>query len=757
MKRIFWFIVCVLLASAYIYPIFQGLILLPLDLLVTNSSPWRLAGTILLKNPYMQDSVIQMFPWRHLTFTSLTSGILPLWNPYQLMGMPFMASMKSLVFYPANLLFLLGEATSWNALLWLQLFLSLWFTYLLVASFGVKRLFAIFAAIAFAFNSLMMSVLEFGSEGHVLLWLPILLYFVKRRWFIGIIFAISFSILAGHLQYTAYVIAVTLVFALYEKTLRKVLLPVGIGMTIAAVQLLPGIEMFGYSYRGLVDNYPIFANGLLKPYHLLRLLSPDWFGNPVTLDLRGGYIESSGYFGIIPLFFALYAGIYARKNSYVTFFSIIATVALLLSFDGIGQILYFLRIPVITSGFGGRIFSMFLFSGAVLSGFGLQAFMRSRQERTKLRALLYFLLLAAICFAVGGAALANIKIQIVALVGFGVAAFLFIRYGNKFRYGYIAFVSVVLILTFGDLFRMGYRFLTFSNEKFLYPDLSVTKFIRTDTEKSLGRTYGLTEPEIDTALGIYGTETYNPLFPLRTAKLLQALEGKSGGKLADNKYYLTRNPRMKYVLDFLGVSIVAIPKGTNPAITYWNTGAFEKDITKIYEGDGTDVYRNLTAFPRFSLYWDIRDGVSDAESLQLIENQAVDFRKTLLIQEQLPERFVAGTGSAVLVSSGLNELTFEVQTDTPAVLYVSDTNFPGWHASVNGKSTPILHANYNFRAVVAPPGKSVVRFWYMPRSVIIGAVVSATGLLLAAAFIVVDRIQGGHKKRNGTDGKTGFK
>ena len=90
-------VICAILASIFIYPIFSGLILLPLDLLVSNSGPWHMAGTILLKNPFMSDSIIQMFPWKHLTFMSLTSGVIPLWNPYQFLGMPFMAAMKPLV------------------------------------------------------------------------------------------------------------------------------------------------------------------------------------------------------------------------------------------------------------------------------------------------------------------------------------------------------------------------------------------------------------------------------------------------------------------------------------------------------------------------------------------------------------------------------------------------------------------------------------------------------------------------------------
>jgi hypothetical protein len=119
------------LTLVYLFPLLQGLILLPLDLLISNYLPWYNPGTILLKNPYMQDSVIQLFPWRHLAFQSLTQGIIPFWNPYQLLGSPFLANMKSMVFYPLNIFFLFGEITAWNMLLFSQLFLGMLFAYYL--------------------------------------------------------------------------------------------------------------------------------------------------------------------------------------------------------------------------------------------------------------------------------------------------------------------------------------------------------------------------------------------------------------------------------------------------------------------------------------------------------------------------------------------------------------------------------------------------------------------------------------------------
>lgn len=752
-------LILAILAGIYIYPIFTGLILLPLDLLVSHSNPWLYANTILLKNAYMQDSISQMFPWKHLTLTSLLSGIVPLWNPYQFMGIPFMAGMKSLVFYPSNIFFLLGEQNAWNIHLWLQLFLSMWFSYLFMQSLGVKKLVSLLSAIAFAFSSLMVGVLEFGSEGHVLLWLPLLLFFVKRynetkniTYIIGLSLSSAASLFAGQLQYFGYICFVVVAFSWFEarrmktswKTVIAALIGILLGLCIAAVQLIPGIELFYQSYRGIGGGYSTFTNGLLKPYSFLRLISPDWFGHPLTQDLRGGYIESSGYFGILPLFFALFS-LQFWKRPHIRFFACLGLFAALFSMDGFAQLFATLHIPIITSGYGGRLFSIVLFSGSVLAAFGLHEFINEKNNKKKLIAVGCFLVVVCLCIALGIVGnrwnapyrllISNVKMQAFVLGAFLCALIGYVLIFRKWRYASLAFCIVVVGLTYVDVFRMGYRFLTFSNPKFLYPEVPVVSFVRSYTESTLGRVYGITEPEIQSVFRVSSPETYNPLYPIRTARLMQALEDKSGRELPENKYYLAQNERMKYVMDFLGVSVLVPGKGKNAAIEYWHNAELQNDIKKIYEDEKSDVYENSTAYPRFGLFYSVKTGVSDEDALSMIREKREDFKKTVLIRESIAWNITEGTGSATLKQNSLNELTFHVETDKPAVLYLSDTYFPGWHVSIDGREMPMLHANYNFRGVIVPKGVTTVKFWYLPMSVIVGAIISILSLLVAIMFM----------------------
>src|SRR4028118_2353358 len=46
------------------------------------------------------DSLGQYYPWRFFAAQQLSQGLIPLWNPHQFSGTPFVANGQSAVFYP---------------------------------------------------------------------------------------------------------------------------------------------------------------------------------------------------------------------------------------------------------------------------------------------------------------------------------------------------------------------------------------------------------------------------------------------------------------------------------------------------------------------------------------------------------------------------------------------------------------------------------------------------------------------------------
>jgi hypothetical protein len=85
-----------------------------------------------------------------------------------------------------------------------------------------------------------------------------------------------------------------------------------------------------------------------------------------------------------------------------------------------------------------------------------------------------------------------------------------------------------------------------------------------------------------------------------------------------------------------------------------------------------------------------------------------------------------------IVRAMRNRMTIEAQSPRPGLLYLADTWFPGWTATVNGRKTPVLIANYAFRAVEIPAGRSVIEWTYWPSGLTACLTVSAISLMLCA-------------------------
>ena len=75
--------------------------------------------------------------------------------------------------------------------------------------------------------------------------------------------------------------------------------------------------------------------------------------------------------------------------------------------------------------------------------------------------------------------------------------------------------------------------------------------------------------------------------------------------------------------------------------------------------------------------------------------------------------------------------------DTGRALVVSDTYYPGWHATIDGQPVQIHRANFLFRAVCVPAGAHLVEFTFTPPGFRLGLAV--TLLSVAGAALILAR------------------
>src|SRR5262249_52790781 len=74
------------------------------------------------------------------------------------------------------------------------------------------------------------------------------------------------------------------------------------------------------------------------------------------------------------------------------------------------------------------------------------------------------------------------------------------------------------------------------------------------------------------------------------------------------------------------------------------------------------------------------------------------------------------------------------ESSGPALLVLMDSLSPGWEAWVDGSPARILAANYAFRGIPIPAGKSVVELRYRPPGLDRGLAVSGLAALIVAVI-----------------------
>jgi hypothetical protein len=95
-------------------------------------------------------------------------------------------------------------------------------------------------------------------------------------------------------------------------------------------------------------------------------------------------------------------------------------------------------------------------------------------------------------------------------------------------------------------------------------------------------------------------------------------------------------------------------------------------------------------------------------------------------------------GHVDIVSLKPGKWVMDVDAPAASFLVISQTNYPGWHVSVNDKPAHLYQTNYAFQGVAVPAGRSriVLEFW--PASLTLGAGITLFALVLAGALLVWD-------------------
>lgn len=123
---------------------------------------------------------------------------------------------------------------------------------------------------------------------------------------------------------------------------------------------------------------------------------------------------------------------------------------------------------------------------------------------------------------------------------------------------------------------------------------------------------------------------------------------------------------------------------------------------------------------------------SEAEAYQQLV-AAISTGSEAVVLEGAPV-LPASPGRVAGFERSAERVRIEAESDGEGVLVVNDTWLPGWTATIDGQPVPLLRADVLVRAVQWPAGRHVVEMRYAPREVGVGLVLSAVGALIVVAL-----------------------
>ncbi len=730
--------------------------------------------------------------------------VYPLWNPFVFLGMPSFASgaYNPLIYPPDWPLALLGKVVPLPDMTWLLLyyFIGALSMYLLAREWGARPEGALLAGAAFVFAPNLVAV---GAHGHGSqlvdsAYLPLMLWLAARWLRRGTVadlgwlaLAGGFQLLRGHVQICFYTWGAVGVYALIEwvRALRDPERRVGGTVRAAAIAAaaalafglagfynLPLHDYAQYSIRGGSDagggvGMPYATAWSMGLYELPSIVIAGWVGFGGATYWGGMPFTDypNAYLGIVAVLLAVPA-LFGRGGPRL-FAGVLAAGALLVAFGYHTPVYRFLydhlplfnkfRVPVM-------ILILLQIAAALALAWGWSDVLAAREDdarRARIdRALLVLgALVAVVCL--GGTLFAgawhdgyvryamahqpklpleaaNAAAQEVAgdlaragLLGLIALAAAWLVLRRRVSVTLASAVALAVLLV--DLWPVSGRVM---QPVIGDPPANVLDVGENDTVRWLEqvappseyRIFPIDEFQSNRFAG-FGVPSLGGYHPAKLRRFQDLLDAGAPG-----------SPRWQRLLN---LRFILIQRQYQDLPPY---------LKPVYEGQTNTVLQNLIALPRATVVGryevvqparaiidSVSNGVTDPAAITYLESDP-----------GLTLGPVDGA-TAKITRYDLNDVTVEVHTPGPGLLRLADEWYPDWKATVDGKTAPVLRADYLLRAVPVPAGDHTVVFRFQSKSLREGLILSIVSLLLILGLLGVGIAQGRRRPRAAPPETTG--
>lgn len=647
----------------------------------------------------------------------LRQGNFPLWNPLIYCGYPGYADIQAQTFYPPawgvwiarNLSNRSNEAYLLEWYVTLHMMLAGLLMYGLLRRMGCSRPVALFGGTTFQLSAFFASQAQHVGAVCGAAWLPLCwlgLYELRHRWhprcFALLVLGLAMALLSGFTAVTYAVYTAVILFALGfwligeadRWLLPKLLTAFAVTAGLLAIQILPAIELTNLSFaKSRADWYqggglPVNAWKSLFWPNALGVFQPDQFAQSFNFTFL--YL----YNGMGPLLLALIALIWPGRRTRLA---------------------------------GALMLALFLLCfGNHLPGFTFAFELLPRSLRGSWYSEFFP---AAFC---AGLALAS-------------ALMLQRLPGARWKW-FASFALAIELLVAGSRRPMN---TAAGNWKWESSETSIDSVsaIVDHLHAELDRPVPEPPLRIDSLSLTHHFSMSAPLRPFPA----------SGG---DNPFAPLRvlELRRQFTRGAYWERNLAVDRPASPWLDFMNVGILASEGDSLL-GDQLELagwcrspadfwirfYRNHAPQPRFFLVGDVRWAADTPTSRYLLANllEQPDGLRHAAVVEGAPDYPITSTGTVRVLHYASNRVDLQTQADGPSYLVTSETDYPGWRATIDGHPATLRTTNYAFRGLAVPAGAHKVTMEFRPTTLIWGAAIS-TAVLVALLFAVIFLRGAGH-------------
>jgi hypothetical protein len=384
-----------------------------------------------------------------------------------------------------------------------------------------------------------------------------------------------------------------------------------------------------------------------------------------------------------------------------------------------------------------RILVLFSFSGSVLAAYGTEK-LKSDLESEKYKDIRIWVLICLLIFTLVfgliifriinplliSVAIKNMILPVLMFVGLTLAIGISIF---KKSFILLTLLIIIALVTF-DMLRFSTKWQTFADEKLIYANTSIiNELLKLDNIHRIQAPWG---QEVNNYYHLLGTAGYDPLYINRYGEFVESLNDgkvKSSGRVGTNLPL-----HAKYLpnfIDLLGIKYVVIKQRDLKKPWSFPVSQYQNKLTQIYKEKDFEVFENKDVYPRTFIVGDYSVQNDKQKIINSMDALNFDPRKTVILEKDPAIKQTESNGAAKIIKYTPNEVDIDANSDKAGLLVLTDNYYPGWKASVNGKPTEILRADYTFRAVPIPKGKSDIKIYYSPESFRWGAILSLLSIL----------------------------